>query len=138
MQKLRILIIAALYIHFIPVAGKAAEDPIPTITQLADQVYRSSQDMVMHGSEGHTWEIVLYGNKMVQRAEILLKKVEETDPAVFNQKKGKIIASIKKTLERAKMAVELGEQDKGRMALTAARKASFRAKQTRQRLHAFR
>ncbi|MFQ5588385.1 MAG: hypothetical protein ACE5F7_06050 [Nitrospiria bacterium] len=138
MQRYRPLVFLPFALFLMVTASAATEDPIPRIRQLADLVYRSSQDMVMHGSEGHTWEIVLYGKKMVQRAEILLEKVEAADSAVFKRKKGKIIASVKETLKKAKEAVALGEQDKGRMALTAARKASFRAKQTRQRLHSIR
>ncbi len=116
----------------------AAEDPIKEIRHLANRVFRTSQDMVVHGSDGHIFEIVSYGKKMLKRAEILLEKVELSDESNFSNKKGKIIASIKGTIEKTKDAVELGEQNKGGMALSAARKASFRARQTRQRLQMIR
>ncbi len=138
MQKYRFLIFLSVFIQLTLTLGYAAEDPIDPIRQLANQVYRSSQDMVMHGSDGHTHEIVLYGKKMVERTEILLEQVEAANPATLKQGKEGLIDSIKETLEKAKEAVKLGEQGNGQMALIAARKASFRAKQTRQRLHAIR
>ncbi len=134
MQKYLLSLILSLFLFILPQASLASEDPMDPIHQLANLIYRSSQDMVSHGSDGHVWEIVLYGKKMVKRTEILLEKVESIDATNFKKKKSKIIASIKGTLIKAKEAVELGEQEKGELALTAARRASFQAKRLRQRL----
>ena len=134
MQKYLLPLTISLFLFILPQRALTSEDPLGQIRQLANLIYRSSQDMVTHGSDGHLWEIVLYGEKMLQRTEILLEKVESTDAANFKKKKGKIIASIKGTLRKTKEALEFAEQENGELALTAARKASFQAKRLRQRL----
>lgn len=134
MQKYLLPLTLSLFLLNLPQGALASEDALGSIRQLANLIYRSSQDMVTHGSDGHVWEIALYGKKMVQRTEILLEKVESTDASNFKKKKGKIIASIKGTLIKAREALEFAEQEKGKLALTAARKASFQAKRLRQRL----
>lgn len=112
----------------------ADEEPLRAIRRLSDEVYRLSQEMITHGSEGHTHEIVKYGREMIERTETLIRKVESSPPPVFNGKKEKIIASLKATLNQAKEAVRLGEAEKSGPALDASRKTSFRAKQSRQQL----
>lgn len=111
------------------------DDSLRSIQQLANDIYRIAQDMVEHGSDGHTEEIVSYGKKILKRAPTLLEKIDSNDSPKMKNKK-KIIDLIKEMIERTEAAVRLGEKNKQRSALASAEKASFRAKQTRQRLQA--
>ncbi|MBN4053200.1 hypothetical protein JYT92_00470 [bacterium AH-315-L15] len=142
MQKLNSLLIilqVLLFSHITsPVSAQMAEDPLRPLRHLANQAYVSSKDMVLHGSEGHLHEVVDYGNHMIRRVEALLEAVEALDPETMLGKKNKIIASVKGMLDMAKKAVAFSEQNKSKLAMSAARKASFRAKQTRQRLEMIR
>ena len=137
-QNPRLIILFIFYFFLLSLPAQAGEDPLKSIRQLANRIYITSEDMVFHGAEGHADEIVGYGKKMIERAEVLLGEVETSEAPQLEKKKGKLIATIKAMLKKAKEAVSLGEQNKVRAAMTAARKASFRAKQTRQRLQMIR
>lgn len=112
----------------------ADEEPLRAIRRLSDEVYRLSQEMITHGSEGHTHEIAKYGREMIERTDALIREVESAPSPAFNGKKAKILTSLKATLNQAKEAVRLGEEEKSGPALDASRKTSFRAKQSRQQL----
>jgi hypothetical protein len=117
-----------------PVPLLAEEDPLRSIRQLSNEVYRLSQEMITHGSEGHAHEIVSYGQEMIRRTEALIQEIESSRSPKIKEKKKALLASLKETLSQAKKAVQLGEAEKTDLALDAARKASFRAKQSRQQL----
>lgn len=136
MQKYHHLLMLILFSLFLSTVAYA--DTLKTIHLLANQVYRSAQDMVVHGSEGHMHEIVLYGEKLLERAEILLKAVESADQALLNNQKSEITTSIRETIEKGKEAVALGKKDTRGAALAAAKKTSFHAKRTRQRIQSLR
>lgn len=136
-KTIRIILVPLLFFASLSPAY-SVEDPLKPIRHLANLVYLSCQDMVVHGDDGHLGEIIEYGNTAIKRAEALLKAVEEVDHKEMKAKKGKLIASVKGTLEMVEKAIVFGERKELRLALAAARKASFRAKQTRQRLKSIR
>ncbi len=111
-----------------------AEEDLRSIRQLSNEIYRLSQEMITHGSEGHAHEIVSYGQEMIRRTETLIHEVASSASSTLKENKEAILASLKETLDQAKEAVRLGEAKKTGPALNAARKASFRAKQSRQQL----
>jgi hypothetical protein len=128
-------LIRVLFIFFlIPLSVLAEEDPLRSMHQLSNEIYRLSQEMITHGSEGHPDEIVSYGQEMVRRAEALIEAVEASPSPKLKEKKKAILASLKATLNQAGEAIRLGEAKKTGPALDAARKASFRAKQLRQQI----
>ncbi|MFQ5580231.1 MAG: hypothetical protein ACE5FZ_06430 [Nitrospiria bacterium] len=110
----------------------AAEDALRSIRKQANEIYRIAQDMVKHGSDGHTHEIVLYGKKILKRAPALLESVKSNDSQKIKNKK--MVGLIEEMIERTEAAVRFGEKRKQRSALASAEKASFRAKKIRQRL----
>lgn len=114
--------------------ARAEEDPLGSLRQLSNEMYRLSQEMITHGSEGHAHEIVSHGREMIERTETLIREVESSSLPTLQEKKKAILASLKATLKQAQAAVRLGEQEKTGPALDASRKASFRAKQSRQQL----
>jgi len=116
----------------------ASEDPLRPLQHLANQVYLSAQDMLIHGDEGHLHEIIEYGNNTIVLAEELLAALENADPKLLKGGKKQAIASVQGTLHMAKKAVAFSEENNKRLAVAAARKASFRAKQTRHSLQAIR
>ncbi len=118
--------------------SSAPKDPLRSIRHLANQIYKSAQDMVSHGSEGHMGEIIEYGTKVIERSEILLEAIETSKASVLKKKKKKLIASIRGTRDMAQKAITFSEEKKLRLAIAASRKTSFRAKQTRQRLQMLR
>ena len=129
----RLLTILVLFVSLlIRLPALAEEDPLGSVRQLSNEIYRLSQEMVTHGNEGHTHEIVSNGQTMIQRTEALIREVESSSLPRLKEKKKPILTSLKTTLKQAKEAVRLGEQEKTGPALDAARKASFRAKQSRQ------
>lgn len=129
------LLIRILFVFLlIPVSALAEEDPLRSIRQLSNEVYRLSQEMITHGSEGHAHEIVSYGQEMIRRTEALIEEVESSPSPKIKEKKKALLASLKETLNQAKKAVQLGKEEKTDLAFDAARKASFRAKQSRQQL----
>jgi hypothetical protein len=111
-----------------------AEEELHLIRQLSNEIYRLSQEMITHGSEGHAHEIVSYGQEMVRRTEALIGEVGSNPSPKLKEKKKPILASLKETLNQAKKAVRLGEEEKTGPAIDAARKASFQAKQLRQQI----
>ncbi len=131
-SRLFILILFVSLLIRLPVL--AEEDALESVRQLSNEIYRLSEEMVTHGSEGHAHEIVSNGQEMIQRTEALIKAVESSPAPAVKEKKKALLASLKATLKQAKEAVRLGEQEKTAPALDAARKASFRAKQVRQQV----
>ena len=131
-------VLLLLFILLGPASAESPKDPLRPIRQLANQIYKSAQDMVVHGAEGHLGEIVEFGTKVIERSEALLEAIESSDSSPLKKKKTKLSASIKGTLAMAKRAVAFSEENNLRLAMAAARKTSFRAKQTRQRLHMLR
>ncbi len=127
-----------LFLLSFPALSQSSEDSLRPIRHLANQIYKSAQDMVVHGAEGHLGEIVEYGTKVIERSEALLEAIEASQSASLKKKKKKLSASIKGTLNMAKKALTFSEENNLRLAMAAARKTSFRAKQTRQRLHMLR
>lgn len=138
MQKYRLFILCIFFSLFLSTTTYADTPSIKSIRLLANQTYRSAQDMVVHGSEGHLHEIVLYGGKLLEHAEALLKAVELADETLLDNQKSEITASIRETIEKGTEAVELGKKDTRGAALAAAKKASFHAKRTRQRIQSLR
>lgn len=94
--------------------------------------------MVAHGSEGHTHEIVHHGQEMIRRTETLIKEIQSSPLPTLKEKKNALLDSLRATLKQTQEAVRLGEQGKAGPALDASRKASFRAKQSRQQLQSLR
>jgi len=127
-----------IFLVSLPAQAQSSEDSLRPIRHLANQIYKSAQDMVVHGAEGHLGEIVEFGNKVIERSEVLLEAIEKSRAASLKKKKKKLSASIKGTLKMAKKAIAFSEEKNLRLAMAASRKTSFRAKQTRQRLHALR
>jgi len=121
-----------------PVQAESPEDPLRPIRHLANQIYKSAQDMVEHGSEGHIGEIIEYATKVIERSELLLEAIETSRASVLKKKKKKLIASIRGTRDMAQKAITFSEERKLRLAIAASRKTSFRAKQTRQQLQMLR
>lgn len=142
MQILKRLPIVSIFLFVLfassPAQAESPKDPLRPIRQLANQIYKSAQDMVVHGAEGHLGEIVEYGTKVIERSELLLEAIETSPSLSLKKKKKKLSASIKGTLNMAKKAIAFSEENNLRLAMAASRKTSFRAKQTRQRLHMLR
>lgn len=142
MQRDRFQLVSTYFLLFLllnlPLSRQASADTLRPIQHLANQVYLSAQDMVVHGDEGHIHEIIEYGLRMIALSEELLATLETADPKMFKGNKKKMIASVQGTLDMAKKAVAFSEENNKRLALAAARKASFRAKQTRQSLQMIR
>lgn len=136
MQKNAAFVIISIYLILSSVPAGSADDALRQFRQLSNEIYRFSQDMIFHGSEGHADEIVNYGKKMIERAEKLMKEVEARSPAKTKVEKEKMKASLKNILQKGNEAVQLAEQSKTAAAVAAARKASFQAKQLRQQLQA--
>lgn len=134
MQKRRQVFIALIFFSFISTTAQAGKDSFQVVFLLGNQVFRSAQEMVSHGGDGHTDEIVLYGKKVIKRAKPLLKAVESADPARFKDKKVKIVAALKATIQHAEEAIVLGRENKHAVALDAAIKTAFHAKKMRQGL----
>lgn len=129
-RLLTLILFSFLFIH--PVL--AQEDPLRSIRQLSNEIFRLSQEMITHGSEGHSHEIVSYGQEMIRRTEALIEEVESSPSPKLKEKKKPILALLKETLSQAKKAVRLGEEEKTGPALDAARKSSFQAKKLRQQI----
>jgi hypothetical protein len=89
--------------------------------------------MVFHGSEGHADEIVSYGEKVIERADKMMKEID-ADPPQKTKKKAKWIASLKNIRQKADEAIALARQNQTGAAVAASRKVSFQAKQLRQQL----
>jgi hypothetical protein len=133
MQKRTAPFILVIFIILWTPAAFAVDDSLRSIQKLTNEIYRIAQDMVEHGSDGHTEEIVSYGKKILKRAPTLLEKLtSQTSPKMKN--KEKIIDLIKEMIEKTESAVHFGEKNKQRSALTSAEKASFHAKKLRQRV----
>jgi len=137
-QNLLFALLVVLVLSLWAPFAKASGDPLRAIRQLANQIYISAQDMVSHGEEGHAHEIVSYGEKMIERGEILLKAVAASKYPQLAEKKARLIESVQSMLEKTKKAVVLGHEHELEPAMRAARKALFQAKQTRQRLQMIR
>ncbi len=133
MQKRTVPIILLIFIILWTSPAFAADNSLKSIQQLTNEIYRIAQDMVEHGSDGHTEEIVSYGKKILKRAPTLLEKIASNDSQKIKNKK-KITDLIEEMIEKTEAAVRFGEKNKQRAALASAEKASFRAKQARQRL----
>ena len=114
----------------------AKEDPIQSIRKRSNEVYRLSQEMVHHGGEGHTDEIVLYGEKAIEQIKTLILDVQSGDTPQINKVKKEMIVSLKLTLEKINKAIQLGKAGDAKLAYEAARAASFQAKKTREHIHA--
>jgi predicted translin family RNA/ssDNA-binding protein len=133
MQKRCLFIIISIFL-FSSTSARSADNSLRAFRQLSNEIYRYSQDMVFHGSEGHADEIVSYGKKMIERAEKLMRQVDADPPTKTKNEKEKMMALIKNIVKKANEAVELAEQRKTDAAIAASRKASFQAKQLRQQL----
>jgi predicted translin family RNA/ssDNA-binding protein len=136
MQKNFGFAILSIYLIFAAAPARSADDSLRALRQLSNEIYRYSQDMIFHGSEGHADEIVSYGKKMIERAEKLMKEVDAHPPMKTKKEKEKMIASLKGIVQKANEAVTLAEQRKTDAAIAASRKASFQAKQLRQQFQA--
>lgn len=134
----RRLLITLLFVLFLARPTLAGEEPLSSILQLSNEIYRLSQEMVAHGSEGHTHEIVHQGQEMIRRTETLIKEIQSSPLPTLKEKKNALLDSLRATLKQTQEAVRLGEQGKAGPALDASRKASFRAKQSRQQLQSLR
>ncbi len=113
----------------------AKEDPIQSTRKRSNEIYRLSQEMVHHGGEGHTHEIVLYGEKAVEQIKALILEVQSSNMPQIKAKK-ETLDSLKLTLERINKAIQLGKAGDAHAAYEAARGASFQAKKMRQQIQA--
>ncbi len=138
MQKHRQILITLVFFSFLVNTAHAAKDSFQVIFLLGNQIFRSVQEMVTHGGDGHTDEIVLYGKKVLKRSKTLLKAIESADPARFKKKKAKIVTALKATIQHAEKAIVLGQENKHAVALDAAIKSQFHAKKMRQNLQSIR
>lgn len=138
MQKHRQVLIALILLSLFATTVYARKDSFQVIFLLGNQVFRSAQEMVTHGGDGHTDEIVLYGKRVVKRAKILFKAIESADPARFKNRKVKIVTSLKAAIENAEEAIALGRKNKHAVALDAAIKTEFHARKMRQGLQSIR
>lgn len=136
MQRAAIYYLILFSLLLSPAGGEAADSSLKRVRQLSNEVYRLSQDMVFHGAEGHTDEIIGYGTRMIERAEQLMNEIDSVDFKKMNGEKEKIVASLQAAVQKTREAVRLGKEEKAKLALNAARKASFHAKQTRQKIQA--
>ncbi|HIE66063.1 MAG: hypothetical protein ABGX83_00765 [Nitrospira sp.] len=131
-KRLPPLILLIVFLLWTPVI-LAADGSLKSIQKQVNEIYRIAQDMVEHGSDGHTDEIVSYGRKILERAAVLLEGIKShTSPEIKN--KENIIDLLREMTEKTEAAVRFGEKHKRRSALASAEKASFRAKKLRQRL----
>jgi len=133
MQKVILPFLILITLLLSSVSAGAADDPLREFRQLSNEIYRLSQDMVFHGSEGHAEEIVTYGQKVIERTDKMMKEVESRPPKKKGEKE-KWIGSLKEIHQKANEAVSLAQQNKTSAAVAASRKVSFQAKQLRQQL----
>jgi hypothetical protein len=140
MQRRTIHFLLLVVLFLLPrVAHGDSQDPFLPIRQLSDEVYRLSQEMIHHGSEGHANEVVKYGKMMIDRTEKLIEKIESNEsPHLQKKQKAKLLSSLKTTLKETREVVRLGEEGKITEAFEASRRASFQAKRSRQQIHAIR
>ncbi len=134
MQKVSLFLILSIFLIFSLAPAGSADDPLRELRQLSNEIYRYSQDMIFHGSEGHADEIVRYGKKMIERAEKLTKEVDARPPSKTKEGREKMKRTLKNILQKGNEAVRLAAQSHTADAVAAARKASFQAKQLRQQL----
>jgi hypothetical protein len=130
MRKMQKIII--LFILLSPFTAFAAGEG-QSLRGIADEIYRLSEEMVHHGGEGHTDEIVQYGEKMVERIAVLIKRIQGIDQLKGSRQE--IIVSLTLTRDKTEEAIRLGKKNL-ELAYQAARKASFQAKKSRQKIHA--
>ena len=135
MQKVIPLFLIIISLSLTSVPARSADDPLRGLRQLSNDIYRLSQDMVFHGSEGHAEEIVTYGEKVIERADKMMKEIDAHPPQKAKEK-GEWLTSLKSIRQKATEAVALARQSKTDAAVSASRKASFQAKQLRQQLQA--
>lgn len=136
MQKSLAFAIISIFLLFSPSPARGADDSIRALRQLSKEIDRYSQDMIFHGSEGHADEIVSYGKKLIERAEKLIKEIDARPPMKTKEENEKMIAALKRIVQKTNEAVTLANEGKTDAAIAASRKASFQAKQLRQQLQA--
>jgi len=134
MQKIIsfIILFGLLFHPLTPVLS--GEDPVRFSQSSADEIYRLAQEMVHHGGEGHTDEIVQYGEKVVERIETNIKQIHGSP--IDKKTKEEIIASLRLILKKTEEAIREGRNSKAKAALSAAKDAFFQAKKSRQMIHA--
>jgi len=126
MQKIIILSIL-----FFPLATSSAGEA-QSIRGLSNEIYRLSEEMVHHGGEGHTDEIIQYGEKMVERIERLINRIQLIDR--LKRQKKEIVASLILTRNTTHEAIRLGRNGDAKAAYQAARLASSQARKSRQKI----
>jgi hypothetical protein len=93
------------------------------IARQSDEMIRLAEQMIEHGREGHTDEIVKYGKEMLRSTQILVKQVRaergEKDPA---------LPHLSKVVSTGRRAVKEGEAGRLSPALDAARQALHHAR----------
>ncbi len=134
MQKVVFFLIPLLTLFSLVREISSEEAPPPSIRQLSDGLYRTSQEMVQHGNEGHIHEVVIYGKQLIEQTEQLITEVKSSD--IPSPQKKKVLISATTLLRKTREAVRLGEQKRRGVALTTARKSSFIAKQVRKQIYA--
>lgn len=102
MQKIIIL-----FILLSPFTAFAAGEG-QSLRGIADEIYRLSEEMVHHGGEGHTDEIVQYGEKMVERITVLIKRIQGIDQLKGSSKE--MIASLTLTRDKTEEAIRSGKK----------------------------
>ena len=102
------------------------------LLQKVNQVYLLSEEMITHGGEGHTHEIITFGEKMIHEMDGLSDLLHSTK--IPNRKK--VRALMKEARRRAEEAVLLAKNGMLQMALKSAKSASFHAKKLREELRA--
>ncbi|MEK7286153.1 MAG: hypothetical protein AAB035_02510 [Nitrospirota bacterium] len=113
-----------LFLILIPIAmAHGNDDPLQT----ANIVYRLSEEMILHGSEGHAHEIITFGEKMIEELDHLPNLLHQRK--IGNQKK--VLKQIKEIRKRAEEAVFFSKKRSLQPALKSARLASFHAKKLR-------
>lgn len=134
MQKVILSLLISIIFSLAAAPARSADDPFREARQLSKEIDRLSQDMVFHGSEGHIEEIVSYGQKVIERADKMMKEVDAYPPVKTKEEKKKWIASLQDIRQKANEAVALAKQNKTDAAVAASRKVSFQAKKLRQQL----
>ena len=129
MQK-RIILFILLFSPFTAFAAGEGQ----SLRGLADEIYRLAQEMVHHGGEGHTDEVVQYGEKIVARIETATQKIRSS--ALDKKAKEASLLSLKSIRNKVDEAIRAGRHDQAKAALSAAKDTLLQAKKFRQAIQA--
>jgi len=118
------------------IPARAGDDSLETLHLLSDETLRFAQQMVEHGSEGHTSEIVLYGDRMLLKVSQWIQVVQASSSPEIKRQRKAFLVSLKAIQGFAQDAVRLGKENQGGLAVEAARQSVSRARQARRKVYA--